>query len=193
MLVHAPAAELQLVADGYAVNRQQVMYNDFVLVGPEADPAGISGLTDAGAAFSRIAGRHAFFVSRGDDSGTHKKEMAVWQDAGVTPHGSWYREAGQGMGRVLIMAGELAAYTLTDRGTWLALRHRLPLSLLVHGDPRLHNPYGIMAVNPARYSDVNHDGAQRLITWMTSAAGRGIIKNFTVDGQELFFPLPETR
>ncbi|MCB2261985.1 MAG: substrate-binding domain-containing protein [Candidatus Thiosymbion ectosymbiont of Robbea hypermnestra] len=189
VLVHARADEDQLVADGYGVNRRDVMYNDFVIVGPPDDPAGIRGLEDAVAALTRIAAKMDSFVSRGDESGTHKRERALWREAGIVPGGRWYREAGQGMGRVLLMAGELDAYTLTDRGTWLAYRDRGPLEILAQGDARLFNPYGIIATNPERHPDVEHTGARRLIEWITSEQGQGIIRDFKRHGQPLFIPM----
>lgn len=189
VLVHARADEDRLVADGYGVSRRDVMYNDFVIIGPPNDPAGIRGLRDAVAALTRIAATTNPFVSRGDESGTHKKEQSLWQAAGITPTGRWYREAGQGMGKVLLMAGELDAYTLTDRGTWLAYRDRNPLEILAQGDERLFNPYGIIATNPAKYPEVNHPGAMRLIEWITSRAGQAIIHAFRRHGELLFIPL----
>ena len=189
VLVHARSAEDKLVADGYGVNRRDVMYNDFMLVGPDSDPANIRGTTDATAALSRIVASKSLFISRGDTSGTHKKELQLWEQAGIKPQGQWYREAGQGMGKVLQIAGELDAYTLTDRGTWLAYRNKLPLVILTEGDKRLFNPYGIIAANPARYPDVNHSGAMALIDWVTSPTAQNMIGNFTIDGQRLFVPM----
>ncbi len=189
VLVHARAAEDKLVADGYGVNRRDVMYNDFVIIGPNSDPARIRGLRDAVAALTRIATAASPFISRGDESGTHKKEKALWQQAEIVPAGRWYREAGQGMGRVLLMAGELDAYTLTDRGTWLAYRERSPLEVLAEGDERLFNPYGVIATNPGKYPEVNHDGAMRLIDWITSVEGQAIIRDFRIGGQPLFIPM----
>lgn len=188
VLVHARQAEDALVADGFGINRRDVMYNDFVIVGPESDPAGIKGTGDAAAALGKIASSEAVFVSRGDDSGTHKREKQLWALAGQTPQGAWYREAGQGMGRVLQMASELDAYTLTDRGTWLAYRDKLPLKILVEGDDRLFNPYGVIAVNPAVYDDVNYLGAMQLIAWITSPQGQQVIRDFKLQGEALFVP-----
>ncbi len=188
VLVHAPAAEARFVAEGHGLRRHPVMHNDFLLVGPADDPARVRGLTDAAAALRRIAAARAPFVSRGDDSGTHKKERALWQAAGVHPAGRWYREAGQGMGRVLQMASELGAYTLTDRGTWLALRERLALAPLVQGDERLYNPYGIIAVDPARHPGVNHAGAEALIRWLTGREGQRRIAAYRLHGEALFHP-----
>ncbi len=165
------------------------MYNDFIIVGPANDPAGINGIADVAAALSRIGATRNLFVSRGDDSGTHKKELGLWAAADVKPDVPWYREVGQGMGRTLQIASELEGYTLADRGTWLAMRGKLSLQLLVEGDTRLFNPYGIIAVNPARYADVNYAGAMALIAWVTSVDGQGIVRNFEIDGQPLFKPL----
>lgn len=188
VLVHAPAAEQRFVADGHGVDRRDVMYNDFIIVGPAADPAGVRGERDAAAALRRIAERGAVFVSRGDDSGTHKKERDLWQAAGVKPSGKWYLEVGQGMEQVLLMAGELGGYAVTDRGTWLAIRNKLPLQISSEGDTRLFNPYGIIAVNPARYPDANYEGAKALIAWITSSSGQTLIADFKVNGEPLFVP-----
>lgn len=192
VLVHARPAEDAFMEAGYGVNRRDVMYNDFVIVGPASDPAGIKGLSDATEALQRIAAKQVVFVSRGDDSGTHKKERALWSDAGIKPEGGWYREAGQGMGKVLQMAGELDAYTLADRGTWLASSGKLPLEVLTEGDARLFNPYGVMAVNPQRYPDTNYMGALALIAWITSPEGQAIIRDFTINDQPLFTPVAVT-
>ena len=188
VLVHAPAAEAEFVAAGHGLRRHPVMHNDFLIVGPRDDPAHVRGLTDAAEALRRIAAARAPFVSRGDDSGTHKKERALWRAAGVQPKGRWYREAGQGMGRVLQMASELDAYTLTDRGTWLALRDGLALQPLVAGDERLYNPYGIIAVNPARHPGVNLAGARALIHWLTGQDGQRRIAAYRLHGEPLFHP-----
>jgi tungstate transport system substrate-binding protein len=188
VLVHARQAEDALVNDGYGVNRRDVMYNDFVIVGPENDPAGIRGMSDAVAALGNIPASGSIFVSRGDDSGTNKKELQLWEAAKITPKGDWYREAGQGMGKVLQMAAELGAYTLTDRGTWLAMQNKLPLKVLVSGDSRLFNPYGVIAVNPDRYRDINYRGAMRLIAWLTSVEGQKIIEDFKINDEPLFIP-----
>lgn len=189
VLVHAPPTEKQFVNNGYGVNRRQVMYNDFVIVGPKNDPANIKGMQDPVRALTTIAQHKARFVSRGDDSGTHKKERHLWHVAGITPQGTWYRQTGQGMGRVLQMSGELNAYTLTDRATWLAMRDKLPLAILAEGDPRLYNPYGIIAVNPARYPDANYAGAMALIHWITAKQGQQLIGQYRVQGEPLFTPM----
>jgi len=188
VLVHAPAAEKKFVTEGYGEERYPVMYNDFVIIGPASDPAGISKANNAADAIQRIAEQSAVFVSRGDDSGTHKKEKGLWSNAGLEPKGSWYREAGQGMGKVIQIASELGGYTLADRGTWIAYQNKTSLQLLFQGDPVLHNPYGIIAVNPQRYPDANHIGAQALIDWMTSESGQALINEYKIAGFQLFTP-----
>lgn len=189
VLVHAPAAEKKFVDEGFGVNRRQVMYNDFIIVGPASDPVGILNMSGATDALARIAKKQAPFISRGDDSGTHKMERALWKTAGIEPTGHWYKEVGQGMGKVLQIAGELDAYTLTDRGTWLAMQGKSPLNIVVQGDERLFNPYGIIAVNPARYPEINYQGAMALIGWITSADGQAMIRDFQINGEKLFSPL----
>ncbi len=188
LLVHAPPAEEKFMAGDHGVNRRYVMYNDYLIVGPKNDPAGIRGTQDAKAALEKIATTRSVFVSRGDDSGTNKKEKELWQEAGVKPEGNWYRAAGQGMGKVLLMSDELQGYTLVDRGTWLALRGKVGLTPLVEGDKRLFNPYHIIAVNPAHYPDVNYTGAMALISWITSVEGQRLVARFRVNGQESFVP-----
>ncbi|HZP92032.1 MAG TPA: substrate-binding domain-containing protein [Burkholderiales bacterium] len=189
VLVHSRPDEDRFVAAGFGVNRRDVMYNDFVIVGPAADPAGIRGMQDALGAFRRIAQTGAAFVSRGDDSGTHKLELACWRALGIRPETNpGYRSAGRGMGEVLLMAAELNAYTLTDRATQRALAKKTGLTILVGGDPRLFNPYGIIAVNPQRHADVNFRGAMALVDWITSPEGQQAIADFKVDGEQLFFP-----
>lgn len=191
VLVHARAAEEDFVKQGYGVARHEIMYNDFVIVGPPEDPAGVRGMRDAGKAFARIAGSSAGFVSRGDDSGTHKKENAIWRQVNIQPEGAWYRQVGQGMGKTLQIAGELGAYTLVDRGTWLAYRANSPLQLLVEGGDELKNPYGIIAVSPARYPDINYADAQRLIDWFATPAAHALIAGYKIDGEQLFYPVSE--
>ncbi|MEJ2621710.1 MAG: extracellular solute-binding protein [Candidatus Thiodiazotropha sp.] len=188
VLVHARAAEDEFVAQGYGEKRFGVMYNDFVIVGPQSDPAGLANAKHATTALQLIADHQANFVSRGDDSGTHKKELGLWKKAAVTPQGQWYREAGQGMGKVLQIAAEMDAYTLTDRGTWLAYAKKSPLKISFEGDPQLFNPYGIIAVNPKRYPDTNHQGAKALINWLISPEGQERINNFRIAGNQLFTP-----
>ena len=189
VMVHARPAEQRFVTDGHGVDRREFMYNDFVIVGPGTDPAGVSKTDSVAEALQNIASSGSRFVSRGDDSGTHKKELALWQMIGRKPAGGWYLESGVGMGKVLQMASELDAYTMTDRGTWLAYRGHLELALLLQGDPPLFNPYGIIAVNPARHPDVNYAGATLLIEWLASPEGQKMIARYRVDGQSLFHPL----
>jgi len=172
------------------VNRRDVMYNDFIIIGPKEDPAGIRGFKNAKKAFAAIAGKGAHFISRGDDSGTHKKEKLLWKKAGVIPTGKWYAEAGQGMGAVIQIANEKKAYALTDRGTYLAYSEKVDLVILCEGDKDLFNPYGIMAVNPAKFPNANYIMAMAYIGWVTSQEGQAIIKGFGVEkfGQPLFIP-----
>jgi tungstate transport system substrate-binding protein len=188
ILVHAREAEDKFVADGFGVNRRNVMHNDFVITGPAADPAGIRGIKDATEALRKIAQSKSFFISRGDDSGTHKKEKQLWRTAGVTPGGDWYLSAGQGMGAVLTIANEKQAYTLTDRGTYIAMKSKLQLPVLVEGDERLHNPYGVIAVNPAKHPHVKYAAAMKFIEWLTSREAQDIIRNFRKEGEVLFYP-----
>jgi tungstate transport system substrate-binding protein len=180
VLVHARNLEDQFVADGYGVNRRDVMHNDFVIIGSSADPAGIGKAKTAAEALKLIAKKKAPFVSRGDKSGTHNKELSLWNTAKVKPSGSWYIESGRGMGDVLIMAHEKEGYTLTDRGTYLAFQKegKINLPILFEGDPTLFNPYGIIAVNPARHPAVNYVMAMALIGWVTSPAGQKIIAEY---------------
>ncbi|MDB5763517.1 MAG: tupB [Herminiimonas sp.] len=187
-LVHARPSEDKFVAAGHGVNRRDVMYNDFVIVGPVSDPAGIKGTRDVLKALKKIVGSKAKFISRGDDSGTDQMEKAYWKEAGTIPAGSAYVSAGLGMGEVLNMAAELQAYTLTDRATYAAYRAKTGLAIMVEGDPKMFNPYGIIAVNPAKYKDINYKGAMLLINWITSDEGRKKIAGYKVDGQQLFFP-----
>jgi tungstate transport system substrate-binding protein len=188
VLVHDRPAEDRFLAEGFATERRPVMFNDFVLVGPAADPAGVAGLRDAAAALRRIAERAAPFVSRGDRSGTHAAELRLWQEAGVGPQGRWYREIGQGMGPALNTAAAQDAYLLSDRGTWLAFRNRQSLRILVEGDGRLLNRYGVMAVNPARHPHVNAAGARRFVEWLTGPEGQAAIAGYRINDEQLFFP-----
>lgn len=189
VLVHARAREDAFVADGYGTARYDVMYNDFILVGPAADPAGIRGMTEAAAAFTRIAETGSTFISRGDDSGTHSKEKAIWTAAGITPEGDWYLSAGQGMGEVLTMSEEMGAYTLSDRATYVARQATgLKLEFLVEGDPILFNPYGVIPVNPQKHPNVNAELAQAFADWITSLETQELIASFQVNGQALFTP-----
>jgi len=188
VLVHARAAEDAFVAGGFGVDRADVMYNDFIIVGPKTDPAKASSSATVAQVLQRVASSRHLFVSRGDDSGTHKRELILWQSAGEKPGGSWYREVGQGMGKTLQIANEIDGYTMTDRGTWLAYESKLDISLLFQGDPPLFNPYGIIAVNPKRHPDANYAGASKLIQWITSAKVQKMIGEFKIKGQQLFIP-----
>jgi len=189
VLVHSRADEDRFVAEGHGVDRRDVMYNDFVVVGPAADPARIRGLGDVVEALRRIARTKATFVSRGDDSGTHKMELGYWKIAGIEAQSHpGYRSAGLGMGEVLLMASEMRAYTLTDRATYGAMRQKIELTVLVQGDPRLFNPYGIIAVNPAKHPHANYQGARALIDWITSKEGQAAIASFKAAGEQLFYP-----
>lgn len=189
VLSHAPDLEASFLQAGFGVNYRAVMYNDFILVGPPNDPAEVRKAVGIAAALRRIASRQAPFISRGDESGTHQKEKAVWQLAGITPAGSWYVSAGQAMGAVLLMANERQAYTLTDRGTYLSYKMRADLAVLLENDPPLHNPYCVIATNPARYPQVKYIEAMRLIAWLTSPPAQKLIGSFQVEGQRLFHPL----
>ncbi|MBT9154300.1 MAG: Tungstate-binding protein TupA [Firmicutes bacterium] len=190
LLVHSPAAEMKLVENGSAINRQYVMYNDFVIVGPATDPAGVRGMGGGHEALLAIKQSQATFVSRGDDSGTHKKEQELWKTAAITPAGAWYVESGTGMAATLAIAEDKQAYVLTDRGTFLAHKQNLTLVILVEGDPALKNPYHVMQVNPVRFAHVNARGAERFVEFMLSREVQNIISTFGVDkfGQPLFFP-----
>ena len=187
-LVHARALEDKFVAEGHGVNRRDVMYNDFIVVGPESDPAGIRGSKDVLAAMRKIAASGAKFISRGDNSGTDLMEKAYWTQAGSQPQGSAYVSAGLGMGEVLNMAAELRAYTLTDRATYIAYRAKTGLQIAVEGDPKMFNPYGIIAVNPQKSSSLNYKGAMQLVEWITSSEGQALIASFRTGGQQVFFP-----
>lgn len=189
VFVHDPAAEQEFVTGGWGVARIPVMYNDFVLIGPAADPAGVGG-AEIHEALRRIAASQAPFVSRGDRSGTHAAELRLWQEAGVdlgAVRGRWYQEIGQGMGPALNTASAGNAYLLSDRGTWIAFRNRGGLVILVQGDPRLRNQYGVILVNPARHPHVQALGGQRFIEWLVSPAGQGAINAYRIDGEQLFF------
>ncbi len=190
-IAHDKAAELAFVDAGFGVERRDIMYNDFVLVGPADDPAGIRGFSDAARALSRIAATRSHFVSRADDSGTHRAERRLWRTVAVDPvaaSGTWYLEAGAGMGTTLNIAAGKDAYTLTDRGTWLAFRNRRGLQVLVQGDKRLVNQYGITLVNPERHPYVRAREGRALINWLSSDEGRRAIADYRIDGRQLFFP-----
>ena len=191
MLVHARAAEETFVEAGYGVERFDVMYNDFVIVGPPDDPAGIAGGEDAETALARIAETRALFASRSDDSGTHKKEMALWQAAGIDPTGAsgdWYRETGSGMGATLNTGVGMNAYVLTDRATWISFENRGDFEIMVEGDDALFNQYGVILVNPARCPNVKAVPGQKFIDWLRSPEGQDAIQAYRIDGQQLFFP-----
>lgn len=189
ILVHARKAEEAFVKAGYGVNRRDVMYNDFVILGPKSDPARIKDMKDAAKAFTKIAKAENQFISRADDSGTHKKELSIWNTAGLEPSGSWYIETGQGMGSSLNMANQKKAYIMADRGTYLAYRGDLDLKILVEEDSQLYNPYGIIPVNPARHPHVNYQMAMSFVGYITSQQGQKIINNYTRYGELLFHTL----
>ncbi|MTH98315.1 extracellular solute-binding protein [Roseibium sp. RKSG952] len=191
LLVHAKPAEEKFVADGMGVERHDVMYNDFVLIGPSNDPAGIKGMTNAPEAFHKIAESGAVFASRGDNSGTHKKEQALWALAGLDPlqgSGNWYRETGSGMGATLNIAAGMNAYTISDRATWLAFENKGALQILAEGDDRLFNQYGIILVNPDKHPNVKAAEGQAFIDWLTGPEGQAAITHYKVGGKQLFFP-----
>jgi tungstate transport system substrate-binding protein len=191
VLVHSKPDEEKFVADGWGVKRHDVMYNDYVIVGPAEDPAKIAGLKDAAEGLKRIAEEQAPFASRADESGTHKAELNLWRDAGVDPKpasGKWYLETGSGMGATLNTAVGKQAYALTDRGTWLAFANKGDFKVLVEGDPKLFNQYGVMLVNPAKHSKVKAKGGQAFIDWLTSSEGQAAIASFKIGGEQLFFP-----
>lgn len=191
LFVHHKVSEEQFVADGFGIERHEVMYNDFVVVGPADDPAGVKGGQDVVEALGRIAEAEAPFASRGDDSGTHKAELALWQEAGVDvagASGTWYRETGSGMGPTLNTAAGMDAYALTDRGTWLSFENRQNLEIVVEGDPRLFNQYGIILVSPEKHPHVKAELGQKLIDWVLSDEGQQAIAAFQIKGQQAFFP-----
>ncbi|HLH94439.1 MAG TPA: substrate-binding domain-containing protein [Xanthobacteraceae bacterium] len=190
LLVHDRPGEDKFVADGYGIDRRDVMYNDFVIVGPKSDPAGIRGLKDARQAFTRIASARAAFASRGDDSGTNRMELRLWKSANTAPDkaGGWYRDLGQGMGPTLNIAAGMDAYTLTDRATWANFKNRQNLEILTEGDPALFNPYGSILVNPVRWPRVKAADARMWHAWLTSKAGLDAITSYRIGGEQLFFP-----
>ncbi|KTG08871.1 molybdenum transporter [Haloprofundus marisrubri] len=193
ILVHARGAEDEFLQQGHGVNRRDVMFNDFVIVGPESDPAGINGMGSATEAFSTIAESESTFVSRGDDSGTNKKEMLIWEEAGVEPSGQWYRAIGQGMGDTLNQASQSGAYTLADRGTYLSMQDEIDLVIHVQGPLQdgpviLQNPYGVIPVNPAQHDNVNYELAMAYVGFLTSPEGQNTIDSYTANDSQLFFP-----
>ena len=191
VFVHDRAAEERFVAEGFGGPRRHVMFNDFVITGPASDPARIAGLGDTAEALRRIAAARAPFISRGDRSGTHAAELRLWQLAGIDPatgRGQWYREVGQGMGPALNTAAAQGAYILADRGTWLSFRNRQDQRILIEGDTRLFNQYGVMLVNAQRHPHVKAADGQRFIDWLLSAAGQAAIASYRINGEQLFFP-----
>ncbi|MGY3488584.1 tungstate transport system substrate-binding protein [Bradyrhizobium sp. USDA 4011] len=191
VFVHDRVAEDKFLAEGFATRRYDVMYNDFVIVGPKADPARIAGDRDVADALRKIAATKSAFVSRGDHSGTHEAELRLWKEAGIDPasaKGQWYREIGQGMGPALNMAAASNAYVLSDRGTWLSFKNRGELAVLTEGDKRLFNQYGVMLVNPAKHPTVKAADGQAFIDWLVSPAGQSAIAGYKVGGEQLFFP-----
>jgi tungstate transport system substrate-binding protein len=190
VFVHAKPQEERFVADGFGVKRFDVMYNDFVLIGPKSDPAGVKG-KDIATALKAIEAKGAPFVSRGDRSGTHAAELALWIIAGIdiaTAKGSWYREIGQGMGAALNTASAMNAYVLSDRGTWISFKNRGDLDIVVEGDKRLFNQYGVILVNPEKFPTVKKELGQAFLDWLISPEGQGAIAGYKIDGQQLFFP-----
>lgn len=188
VFVHAPPAEKQFVEAGYGVDRAAVMHNDFVIIGPPGDPAGIAATSSAAEALQKISAQKATFVSRGDDSGTHKKEKQLWNEAGIEPGANWYLAVGQGMGAVLQIADDKQAYTLTDRGTYIAYGDKINLKIVSEGDKALYNPYHIIAVNPEKHSHVKYDLATDYIDFVTGEEGQKIIRDYRMQGQQLFYP-----
>lgn len=196
LFVHHKPSELKFVAAGEGVERFDVMYNDFVIVGPKDDPARIRGLKDTTLAFKRIAATQAPFVSRGDDSGTHKEELEIWKDAGIdvkAASGTWYRATGSGMGATLNTASGMDGYTLSDRGTWLNFKNRGDLEILVEGDRRLFNQYGVTLVNPKKHPNVKAKDGQAFIDWLLSPEGQSVIASYKINGEQLFFPNAKTK
>ena len=194
LFVHAKAAEEKFVAEGHGVSRADVMYNDFIIVGPANDPAGVAGMNDVAAALAKLAGAEAPFASRGDDSGTHKAELRLWKAAGIdvqAASGGWYRETGSGMGATLNTGTAMGAYILTDRATWIAFGNKGDYQIAVEGDERLFNQYGIILVNPERHPHVKAEAGQAFIDWVLSGDGQAAIAGYLVDGQQLFFPNAE--
>jgi len=191
LFVHHPASEEKFVAAGFGVKRLEVMYNDYVVVGPKADPAGIKGLKDAAQAFKKIADARVAFASRGDDSGTNKAELAIWKKAGVdvkAAGGAWYRATGSGMGATLNTAAGMSAYALADRGTWIAFKNKGDLKIIVEGNRALFNQYGVILVNPAKHKHVKATDGQAFVDWLVAKDGQAAIASFKMGGEPLFFP-----
>ena len=187
VFVHARSLEDKFVAAGYGIDRRDVMYNDFVLLGPRDDPAGAGKAKSAPDAYRAIAAKESPFISRGDESGTHQKEKEIWASAGIVPRGAWYVEAGQGMGEVITMATQKRGYTLSDRGTYIAFRKKTDLVVVRQGDKALWNPYGIISVNPKKHKHVKYDLAMKFIDFVTGPEGQSIIADYKIDGEPLFF------
>ena len=191
VFVHAKSAEEKFLAEGESVKRYPVMYNDFVLIGPKSDPAGIKGMKDVGAALKAIMSKGAPFISRGDRSGTHIAEINLWKASGIDiekEKGPWYKSIGQGMGAALNTAGASNGYVLSDRGTWLSFKNKGDLQILVEGDKRLFNQYGVMLVNPAKHPNVKKELGQAFIDWLISPEGQKAIANYKINGEQLFYP-----
>ena len=190
VFVHDKPAEEKFVEEGYSTKRYEVMYNDFILIGPKSDPAKVGGGKDIQAAFQKIAASQAPFVSRGDKSGTHAAELRYWKGAGINPSASqsWYKETGSGMGPALNTASAMNGYILADRGTWLSFKNRGDLIILVQGDPKLFNQYGVMLVNPAKFPHIKKTQGQEFIDWLISKNGQDVIASYKIDGEQLFFP-----
>jgi tungstate transport system substrate-binding protein len=187
VMVHARSKEDKFIADGYGVDRRDVMYNDFVVLGPVSDPAGVKQTTDIASAMATIAQHQATFVSRGDDSGTHSREKQLWRAANVIPDGDWYLEAGRGMGEVIIMAGERKGYTLSDRGTYLAFSGKTELKIVSQGDSQLFNPYGVIMVNPLKHPHVKDELAQKFLNFLVSDQAKALINGYRRNGEQLFY------
>ncbi|HTX71215.1 MAG TPA: substrate-binding domain-containing protein [Rectinemataceae bacterium] len=188
VLVHARALEDAFMAAGFGLERKDVMYNDFIVLGPASDPAGLASATSASDAFGRIMKTGSTFISRGDNSGTDVKEKDVWKAAGLSPKGAaWYKEAGQGMAQVIVMADQLGAYTLSDRATWLNMKDKFGLKILYQGDKGLFNPYGVITVNPAKWPKTNIEGARAFMNWLTGPRGRELIASYKIGGEQCFY------
>ena len=187
IMVHARQAELELIEMGYGVDRHEFMFNEFIIVGPEEDPAQINGLKDLSEALERVAAAKSNFISRGDDSGTHKKEISLWQRIGITPQGDWYKDVGLGMGKALQIADELDAYVLTDNSTWLFMNERLSLPVHVQGAPDGKNIYGVISVNPKIHPHVNYNVARQFTEWLKTDQAKSIIVSHRVNGEQLFY------
>lgn len=192
VIVHSKKAELEFVDNDFGINRTEFMYNQFVLVGPADDPAGVGQLGSIEDCFKRIAEAGALFISRGDDSGTHKKELSIWEEAGIKPEADWYIETGQGMADTLVIAGEKKAYALTDKGTYLTLKDKIGLSVLRQGDEILKNVYSVIAINPKKFKNVNFEAADKFIKYLVSNETGEIINNFGKEeyGEQLFYTMP---